>query len=139
MVGWVCSIGLVPIDPFPRQSGLSVWGSVPPPQKGGKINTKEVKIIAAAAGELGLRATFWAGSGGFTLYDDENAVAARVIDDRDGSDGRPEILGVIRPKHLRRVGYKAPNGSNVMSRAGKYFSYWSTSLEGVLKAVADPS
>jgi hypothetical protein len=31
------------------------------------MNTKEVKIIAAAAGEQGLRATFWAGNGGFTL------------------------------------------------------------------------
>jgi hypothetical protein len=73
------------------------------------MNTKEVKIIAAAAGEQGLRATFWAGNGGFTLYDDEkNAVAARVIDEADGSDARPAILGVIRPKHLRRVGYKAP-------------------------------
>jgi hypothetical protein len=31
------------------------------------MNTKEVKIIAAAAGEQDLRATFWAGNGGFTL------------------------------------------------------------------------
>ena len=103
------------------------------------MNTKETKAVAAAASNLGLRPQFWAGGGGFTLYDDENAVAARVIDDRDGSGGRPAILGVIRPKHLRRVGYKAPNGSNVMSGAGKYFSYRSTSLEGVLKVVADPS
>ena len=103
------------------------------------MNPKEAKIIAAAAGELGLRATCWTGAGGFTLYDDEGAVAARVIDERGGSDRRAAILGVIRPKHLRRVGYKAPNGSNVMSGAGKYFSYQSKSLEGVLKVVADPS
>jgi hypothetical protein len=114
-------------------------GLRPPTTKGRKMNTKEAKIIAAAAGELGLRTAFWAGSGGFTLYDDEDAVAARVIDERDGSDGPPAILGVIRPKHLRKVGYKAPNGSNVMSGAGKYFSYRSKSLEGVLKVVADPS
>ena len=102
------------------------------------MNIKETKAVATAASNLGLRPQFWVGGGGFTLYDDENAVAARVIDDRD-VPGTQEILGVLRPKHLRRVGYKAPNGSNVMSSAGKYFSYRSTSLEGVLKVVADPS
>jgi len=102
------------------------------------MNTKEVKIITAAADELGLRTAFWAGSGGFTLYDNEGAAAARVINEREGSDSRPAILGIIHPKHLRKAGYNAPNGSNVMSGAGKYFSYQSKSLEGVLKVVANP-
>ena len=88
------------------------------------MNTKETKAVAAAASNLGLRLQFWAGGGGFTLYD-HGAVRARVIDDRD-VPGSQAILGLIRPKHLRRVGYKAPDGSNVMSGAGK-----STSLTGV--------
>jgi hypothetical protein len=40
-----------------------------------KMNTKETKAVAAAASNLGLRPKFWAGGGGFTLYDD-GAVAA---------------------------------------------------------------
>ena len=103
------------------------------------MNITETKAVAAAASDLGLRPKFWAGGGGFTLYDDAGAVAARVIDDRD-VPGSQAILGVIRPKHLRRVGYKAPDGSTGISGEGKYFSYPAKkSIEGVLKVVADPS
>jgi hypothetical protein len=106
---------------------------------GEKMNTKETKAVAAAASDLGLRSQFWTGGGGFTLFDDAGAVAARVIDDRD-VPARQAILGVIRPKHLRRVGYKAPDGSTGISGEGKYFSYpRKKSIEGVLKVVADPS
>ncbi len=103
------------------------------------MNTKETKAVAAAASNLGLRPQFWAGGGGFTLYDDAGAVAARVIDDRD-VPGSQAILGLIRPKHLRRVGYKAPDGSTGISGEGKYFSYPAKkSIEGILKVMADPS
>ena len=103
------------------------------------MNAKETRQITAAAEEMGLRPKFWAGGGGFTLYDDDGAVAARVIDDRD-VPGSQAILGVIRPKHLRRVGYKAPDGSTGISGEGKYFSYPpKKSIEGVLKVVADPT
>ena len=103
------------------------------------MTDKETKRITAAAEEMGLRPTFWTGGGGFTLHDDAGAVVARVMDDRD-VPARQVVSGVIRPKHLRRVGYKAPDGSTGISGEGKYFSYPpKKSIEGVLKVVADPS
>src|SRR5919202_997674 len=103
------------------------------------MNDKETKRITAAADELGLRPTFWTGGGGFTLFDDAGAVAARVIDNRDVPGGQA-ILGVIRPKHLRRVGYKAPDGSTGISGERKYFSYPAKKrLEGILRGGAAPS
>lgn len=102
------------------------------------MDAKGAKIITKAADELGLRVGFWTRAAGFTLYDAEGAVAARVMDERARPDRPAPFVGVIRPKHLRRVGYKAPDGSAGTSGEGKYFSYENESLKGVMRIVADP-
>ncbi|HZB83970.1 MAG TPA: hypothetical protein VE288_14140 [Rubrobacteraceae bacterium] len=102
------------------------------------MNTMDTKAVTAAAEEMGLRPVFWTRAPGFTLYDSDGRVAARVIDDR-GVDGETPFVGVIRPRHLRRVGYEAPYGSTGISGEGKYFSYPHKSLEGLLTAIREPS
>jgi hypothetical protein len=102
------------------------------------MNTKDTQAVTAAAEEMGLRSAFWTRAPGFTLYDEAGHVAVRVLDERSW-DGETPFVGVIRPRHLKQVGYEVPYGSTGISGEGKYFSYQHKSLEGLLKAIREPS